>query len=277
MKRNYIVCALILALALLSGCAQQQNQLSNIGAEEAQQQALAASGLAAGDVESITAKLDTRDGLDYYRVDFTAAGQSYQYDIDALTGVVIDSAAPPAPAETGSATAAASTVQPDQAEPAAQQPDTGTGTDTALITEAEAQAAALNHAELTHDQVTFQKSKLEYENGRQIYDVEFCTQDKREYDYEIDAGTGEIIAYDYDAEGYSESGSAITADQAKELALSQVPGATLDDIREFETDYDDGRMEYEGKIIYDGMEYEFEIDGYSGAIRSWEAEPTHQH
>lgn len=277
MKRNYIVCALILALALISGCAQQQNQLSNIGAEEAQQQALAASGLAAGDVESITAKLDTRDGLDYYRVDFTAAGQSYQYDIDALTGVVIDSAAPPAPAETGSATAAASTVQPDQAEPAAQQPDTGTGTDTALITEAEAQAAALNHAGLTQDQVTFLKSKLEYENGRQIYDVEFYTQDKREYDYEIDAGTGEIIAYDYDAEGYSESGSAITADQAKELALSQVPGATLDDIREFETDYDDGRMEYEGKIIYDGMEYEFGIDGYSGAIRSWEAEPTHQH
>ena len=26
-------------------------------------------------------------------------------------------------------------------------------------------------------------------------------------------------------------------------------------------------------IIYQGMEYEFEIDAYSGAIRSWETEP----
>lgn len=52
------------------------------------------------------------------------------------------------------------------------------------------------------------------------------------------------------------------------------PGATASDIREFETDYDDGRTEYEGKIVYDGMEYEFEIDGYSGAIRNWESEPV---
>ena len=37
-------------------------------------------------------------------------------------------------------------------------------------------------------------------------------------------------------------------------------------------DRDDGRLEYEGTIYYDGMEYEFTIDGYSGAVRDWEAE-----
>ena len=57
-----------------------------------------------------------------------------------------------------------------------------------------------------------------------------------------------------------------------ELVLAQVPGASRSDIREFETDSEDGRTEYEGKIRYDGMEYEFEIDAYSGAFRSWEAE-----
>ena len=51
-----------------------------------------------------------------------------------------------------------------------------------------------------------------------------------------------------------------------------VPGATAADIREFETDHDDGRLEYEGKIYYNKMEYEFEIDGYSGAIRDWDVE-----
>ena len=64
-------------------------------------------------------------------------------------------------------------------------------------------------------------------------------------------------------------------DQAKQIALAQVPGASTGDIREFEVDHDDGRLEYEGTILYGEMEYEFEIDGYSGAIRSWEVESIH--
>ena len=51
-----------------------------------------------------------------------------------------------------------------------------------------------------------------------------------------------------------------------------MPGATASNIVEFEVDRDDGRLEYEGTIFYNGMEYEFTIDGYSGAIRSWEVD-----
>jgi len=54
--------------------------------------------------------------------------------------------------------------------------------------------------------------------------------------------------------------------------LERVPGAGADNIWEFEVDKEDGRLEYEGKIIYGDMEYEFEIDAYSGTFRSWEAE-----
>ena len=105
--------------------------------------------------------------------------------------------------------------------------------------------------------------------------MEFYTQDYKEYDYEIDALTGEVYSYDYDVETYfqsSGSGSEITAEEAKALALAQVPGAAESDIIEFKTDRDDGRIEYEGEILYSGMKYEFEIDAYSGTIRSWEAE-----
>ena len=105
--------------------------------------------------------------------------------------------------------------------------------------------------------------------------MEFYTEDYKEYDYEIDALTGEVYSYDYDAETYfqsSGSGSEITEEEAKALALAQVPGATESDIIKFETDRDDGRIEYEGEILYSGMKYEFEIDAYSGTIRSWEAE-----
>ena len=65
---------------------------------------------------------------------------------------------------------------------------------------------------------------------------------------------------------------------ARDVGLyRQVPGATAGNIAEFETDRDDGRIEYEGKIYYGGMEYEFEIDAYSGAFRKWECEYDDDH
>ena len=35
-------------------------------------------------------------------------------------------------------------------------------------------------------------------------------------------------------------------------------------------DREDGRMVYEGKIIYNNTEYEFDIDAITGDIVSWE-------
>ena len=52
--------------------------------------------------------------------------------------------------------------------------------------------------------------------------------------------------------------------------MSQVPGATDSDIR-IQSDYDDGRAVYEGKIIYNEIEYEFEINAADGTILEWEA------
>ncbi|MBE6931805.1 MAG: hypothetical protein E7464_00275 [Ruminococcaceae bacterium] len=145
------------------------------------------------------------------------------------------------------------------------------------ITEEEAKDIAISHAGLTQDQVTFVKSHLDPEDGRKVYDVEFYTQDFKEYDYEINAETGEIVEFDSDAEFYAppaDSGAVggITEDSAKALALERVPGATLSDIREFKADHDDGRLEYEGTIVFDKTEYEFEIDAATGEFLSWEAE-----
>ncbi|MGM9661798.1 MAG: PepSY domain-containing protein [Oscillospiraceae bacterium] len=253
MKRKHVWCALLLALLLLSGCAQEQSQLSYIGAEKAKTLALECAGLTASEVEAITADLNTREGTDYYQVDITVGGEHCQYDIDALSGVVIETRTPDTAAESGQTTE---------------------NTAGAALTAEEAKARALAHAGLGSGQATFVKAKLDHENGRQVYDVEFYTADGTEYDCEIDAASGEVVKFERDAKGSSAAsgGSAITAEKAKELALAQVPGATAADIREFKTDYDDGRTEYEGKIVYGGMEYEFEIDGYSGAFRHWEAE-----
>ena len=64
----------------------------------------------------------------------------------------------------------------------------------------------------------------------------------------------------------------ISEEKAKEIALEKVPGATVQDVRKFKKDRDDGRYVYEGEILYNKMEYDFEIDAENGEIISWEQE-----
>ena len=286
MKRKAIpaLCAAGLLALALTGCGggTAGGQAEYIGIDAAKAVALESAGVAEDDAVFSTAGLDKRNGMDYYAVDFTAGGQSYEYDIDAVTGVVIDSSSGGGTAETpaaGDDDGTASAPAAASPSPSAGQTTGGQAAATA-VTEEQARETALSHAGLTADQVTFVRSELDRDDGRLMYDVEFYTSDYKEYDYEIDAATGEILSYDYDAEGYSYQpnatpGTAITAEQARAAALAEVPGAAESDIYEFETDRDDGRLEYEGKIIYNNTEYEFTIDGYSGAIREWDAEPFH--
>ena len=256
MKRKLVWMLWVAAVLglVLTGCGQQRTQASYIGADAAKAIALDAAGIAEGAATFASADLENRNGTDYYQVTFTADGKNYAYDIDAVTGVVISGT------QNGGTGGGAD----------------ASGTETAAVGEGKAKEIALNHAGLTEDQVTFVKLSLDWEDGRVVYDVEFYTSDYKEYDYEIDATTGEVLSYDYDAEGYAPSADAgtqtISADRAKEIALAEVPGATTKDIYEFEVDRDDGRLEYEGTIYYNGVEYEFSIDGYSGAIRSWEVD-----
>ena len=251
MKKLIVAALAALTVALFTACA-NAGQLAYIGDEAARAAALTGAGLSTEAVTFLGTELASRDGVEYYLVSFTSGDSRYESQVDALSGVVIQSESMPL---TQSASAPAE----------------------ASITAEDAKAKALAHAGLAETDVTFIKAELDRDDGRLVYDVEFYTADYKEYDYEIDAATGEVVSYDYDVEDYAPPASSgtISAEDAKALALAQVPGASASDIREFETDRDDGRVEYEGKIVYGGMEYEFEIDGYSGAIRNWEAEPLH--
>ena len=154
----------------------------------------------------------------------------------------------------------------------------------ASITVEQARQAALDHAGLTASQVTFIRSYLDYDDGRRVYDVEFIVSNGSgytEYDYEIDANTGLVLSYDRDAEYYRPStggnqggstNASISLERAREIALQRVPGASASNVYELHLDRDDGRLEYEGKIIYNAMEYDFTIDANTGNIIDWEAE-----
>lgn len=270
-----------LACLILAGCGSPTSvQAQPIGLEAAKAVALDDAGLSASAVSFTTTGLDRQGDTEYYAIDFTSGDSSYQYDIDAISGRVIEcrisqGTASAAMAQSNAQTSQTQTTAAPGSTQSSQSSSVQTQSSGELIGEQAARDAALEHAGLIDSQVTFLKTKLDREDGRQVYEVEFYTEDYKEYDYEIDALTGEVYSYDYDAETYfqsSGSDSEITAEEAKTLALAQVPGATESDIIKFETDRDDGRIEYEGEILYSGMKYEFEIDAYSGTIRSWEAE-----
>ncbi len=60
---------------------------------------------------------------------------------------------------------------------------------------------------------------------------------------------------------------------AQKIALEHAGVKAVDaTIAKSKLDYDDGRPEYEGKIIYGGTEYEFTIDAATGAVMEWDAE-----
>ena len=155
---------------------------------------------------------------------------------------------------------------------------------TNLIGEEAAKSAALNHANLTLSQVNLVQCQLDWDDGLQVYDIEFYTADGMEYDYEIDACTGAVHSVDHDMEHQyhhqqhhnttpstpSVGNGVITQEQAQNIALEQVPGASASNIYKAKLDREDG--EYEIEIIYNGWEYEFEIDAYTGKIIKKETE-----
>lgn len=148
------------------------------------------------------------------------------------------------------------------------------------ITEAEAKAAALSNAGFTEEEVQFAHVKLESDDGKWKYDVEFH-KDNMEYDYDIDALTGEVLDFDHDAEHRQSGtdnmaeGGQITEERAKQIALEHA-GADEKDTQNLtiELDYDDGRAEYEIEWYVGQTEYSCDVDAGTGEILSFEKKPA---
>ena len=144
------------------------------------------------------------------------------------------------------------------------------------ITIDEAKNIALKHANLTEDKVNFVKAKEDTNSTPKKYDIEF-TSNNTEYDYEINADTGEIIEFDKDIDNYNTSNNTttnattakITEQQAKDIALKHA-NLTSDKVTFTKTDYetDNGRTKYEIDFYYNNQEYDYEIDAQTGEILS---------
>ena len=294
MRKKWIFIGAAFALAMtLTGCRDNaaasipqqssQEQTQMIPMEEAQEAALKAADIEAADADISATTLSEVAGVACYKVEFTSGEYAYAYTINAETGAVMEMSsqeqnaqtsgtqtetadpAASAPAQTsGSASAQAQTSAAAPAQNA-----TGTGT----VDEAAAQKIALEHAGVKAADATITKSKLDYEDGRQVYDIEWYAGSAK-YDYEIATDTGEIIssAYEEKTMGADSKNVTVSEADAKKTALDRVSGATDKNLYEWKLDYEDGHPEYEGKIIYGGTEYEFTIDAATGSVMEWDAE-----
>lgn len=274
MKQKWLLTgtALLLAAAL-AGCGNTPaaDQTAKISMEQAQTAALDAANIEAVDADISSATLSEVAGVICYKVEFTSGDHAYSYSINAENGEVLEASyrdknAAPADSTQTDTPASGATTTPAQITPS-------TSTSTGAVDEAKAQEIALAHAGVNAADATITKSKLDYDDGRQVYELEWYANGAK-YDYEVAVATGEIVNSGYEAKTVVGTGNSATVSEAtaKQTALARVSGATEKDIYEWKLDYDDGRPEYEGKIIYGGTEYEFTIDAASGNITEWDAE-----
>ena len=282
--------ALVLAAAL-TGCSNtptanqpqsSQKQAAYISMEQAQIAALDAAKIDTADADISSATLSEVAGVTCYKVEFTSGDHAYSYSINAENGEVLEMSSreqstSAASTDEDTQTVAPSAVPSADTSTAPAQTAPNTNTSTGAVDEAKAQEIALAHAGIKAADATITKSKLDYDDGRQVYEIEWYANGAK-YDYEIAVATGEIINSGYEAKTVVGTGNSATVSEAtaKQTALARVSGAMEKDIYEWKLDYDDGRPEYEGKIIYGGSEYEFTIDATTGTITEWDAEVIHK-
>lgn len=79
----------------------------------------------------------------------------------------------------------------------------GSASESMYIGEQRALQIAAAHAEIDAADILRYRTGMDYENGRMVYEVEFITKkDEYEYEYEIDALTGNILEFEQEWNGH---------------------------------------------------------------------------
>ena len=248
MKKRISGIIVIAAAALLSG-SMLFAASDYISREKAMEIALADAGTAESSVRFVRSDLDRDDGRMIYDVEFYDDGTEYDYEIDAYTGDILSK---DRDAEYWN----------------------GRGSREGSVDDDTALEIALADAAVSDPERV--KVKLDRDDGRLQYEVEFCTADG-EYEYVIDADNGRIIEAGMDR--WNDQGrphhtrhhdrAAYSENDALAAVLERVPGAEASDVW-MHMDRDDGRDIYEGEVRFDGYEYEFEIDAATGRFIDWD-------
>ncbi len=205
---------------------------------------------------------------------FTGCGNAGTTQMNSATGTTAESQNSQDAGTQGSA-------QSDDQNAAGTTDQTGSNSGTQDIGEDAVLQAALEAAGVSESDASRLRISKDRDDGRVVYEIRFDV-DQTEYDYDVLASDGQILSSDVelrnddrddddDRNRGSNADVAISREEAIDIALAKVSGATESDIR-IELDYDDGRYTYEGDIIYERVEYDFTIDANSGDVLEWSEE-----
>lgn len=225
-----------------------------IGAEKALEIALTHAGVQKGAVKDIEVELDFKRGIMVYEVEFKTGGMEYEHLINAITGEIIEDK---------------QKLDDD---------DDITVPENAINAQ-KARGIALEHAGVAAENVTDFEIDLDRKNGVALYEVEFRAGDT-EYDYVINAQTGEVISFKKKQEKNTsapEQQAEITPVKAGEIAFEHAKvsrGEAVDYRSKLENE--DGVWVYEIEFRVGNTEYEYEIDAETGRIISAEKETKNE-
>lgn len=160
------------------------------GAEEI---AFADAGVTADRAERLRTKAEREKGKSVYEVSFTVDGIEYEYMIREEDGAILEWEMDGR--DIGDAVAEES-LKADSKEEADSAEESTENTDTPIGL-AKAKEIALSDAGLDAAKVSFSKIKFEKDSRHVVYEIEFY-QDRSEFEYTIDAYSGEIIKMERD-------------------------------------------------------------------------------
>lgn len=157
----------------------------------------------------------------------------------------------------------------------------GSASQSAYIGLEAAKQAALNHAGVSASQATFLEAEYDYDDGRMVYEVEFHVNGT-EYEYEIDAQTGDVVKHKSEQNGANTSTGGSSANTSSYIGESAAKAAALKHagVSESSTtycnawlEYDDGRPEcYEVEFMANNTRYEYKISLTSATVLESEQE-----
>ena len=151
------------------------------------------------------------------------------------------------------------------------------------ITEAEAVAAALDHAKLTEAETENLRVRMDRDDRRDHWEVQWRSGDL-EYDYDIDPDTGAVLDWDRDFEPQRKAApvapsptqpaapaAQLSEDEALAIALDHA-GFTAGEVTNLRIrlDTDDRTPDYEIEFRRGRLEYEYEIHAETGAVKDFD-------
>lgn len=156
---------------------------------------------------------------------------------------------------------------------------TGTASAKAYISADDAKSAAYAHAGVSASDVAYVKTDFDSEHGVMVYEVEFYAGNV-EYEYDINAQTGEIVKYSRENKTTSIPSTTVSGDYigeaaAKTAALSHA-GVSEADVCWLQADFDrdDGVYVYELEFAANGLKYDYSVNALTGEIVKFEQEQT---